>query len=34
MELQTVLEELRDRPGTGETIAVIDPAAEAASPRY
>lgn len=28
MELQTVLEELRDRPGTGETIPVIDPATE------
>ncbi|WP_029110925.1 aldehyde dehydrogenase family protein [Mycobacterium sp. URHD0025] len=28
MELQTVLEELRNRPGTGETIPVIDPATE------
>lgn len=28
MALQTVLEELRNRPGTGETIPVIDPATE------
>ncbi|CQD15579.1 aldehyde dehydrogenase [Mycolicibacterium conceptionense] len=28
MALQTVLDELRNRPGTGETIPVIDPATE------
>ena len=28
MSLQTVLEEIRERPGTGEVISVVDPATE------
>ena len=28
MTLQTVLDEIRERPGTGDVITVIDPATE------
>ena len=28
MSVQSVLDEIRERPGTGETIAVVDPSTE------
>ncbi|HEY1442514.1 MAG TPA: aldehyde dehydrogenase family protein, partial [Mycobacterium sp.] len=28
MKVQSVLDDIRERPGTGETIAVVDPATE------